>query len=103
MRTDYADYSDFHTGESTPRLDYATIGLATSAAKILGFIKKTKKDLNPIDKQLALEELGDLLWYLNLTIDELGFTFDDVMKNNVEKINKKYPRGDADAAKIIRG
>ncbi len=103
LRTDYTDYSDFHTGDSSPRLDYATIGLVTSSAKILNIVKKTKKKLNPLDKNAALEELGDLLWYFNLTLDELGFTFDEVIKNNLDKIKKKYPTGDADVSKMIRG
>ena len=103
LRTDYADYSDFHTGDSTARLDYATIGLTTSSAKILDLIKKTKKNLNSLNKEKTLEELGDLLWYFNLTIDELGFTFEDVMKNNIDKINKKYPKGDPDISRIIKG
>lgn len=47
LRTDYADYSDFHTGDVSPRLDYATTGLVTELAKILDLIKKSKKALSP--------------------------------------------------------
>lgn len=102
LRTDYKTYEDFHSGDATPRLEYAVIGLVTESAKVLDVIKKTKKNLTPLFKEKVIEELGDLLWYLNLAIDELGITFTDVMNNNVEKIQKKYPPDDQEASKLIR-
>ncbi len=101
LTTDYATYNDFHTGDASARLDYATIGLVTESAKILNIIKKTKKNLSPLDKKVVLEELGDLLWYLNLTIDELDLTFDDVMEENISKITKKYLSNGKN--KLVRG
>ncbi len=103
LRTDYKDYRDFHSGEVTPRLDYGAMGLVTESSKILDLIKKTKKNLSGLDKAKVTEELGDLLWYLNITIDELGLTFEDVAKNNLEKIDKKYPVNDPEKSKLIRG
>jgi NTP pyrophosphatase (non-canonical NTP hydrolase) len=94
LRTDYADYTDFHTGDVSPRLDYATMGLVTESAKVLDLIKKSKKSLSPLDKDKVKEELGDLLWYVNLTLDELGMSFDEIMENSIAKINRKHPEGD---------
>lgn len=99
LRTDYADYTDFHTGASTPRLDYATMGLVTESVKVLDLVKKSKKALSPLDVVKVTEELGDLLWYFNLTLDELGMSFEDVMQASVDKINRKHPEGDP----LIRG
>lgn len=99
LRTDYADYSDFHSGDATARLDYAAIGLVTESAKVLDLVKKSKKGLKPLNKEKVTEELGDLLWYLNLALDELKLSFDDVMKANLGKIEKKYPEDNA----LIRG
>ncbi len=103
LRTDYADYSDFHTGDVSARLDYGAIGLVTESSKILDLIKKSKKSLHPLEKQKVIEELGDLLWYLNLTLDELGLSFEDVMEANLDKISKKYPENDSNVSKLIRG
>jgi NTP pyrophosphatase (non-canonical NTP hydrolase) len=103
LRTDYADYSDFHTGDVTPRLDYSVIGLVTESSKILDLVKKSKKSLHPLEKQRVIEELGDLLWYLNLTLDELGLSFEDIMQANLDKISKKYPENDLCVTKLIRG
>lgn len=99
LRTDYADYEDFHTGDASARLDYATVGLVTESAKVLDLVKKSKKALSPLDKQRVKEELGDLLWYMNLTLDELGMAFEEVMEASIEKINRKHPEGDL----LIRG
>jgi NTP pyrophosphatase (non-canonical NTP hydrolase) len=94
LRTDYADYSDFHTGDASPRLDYASTGLVTESAKVLDLIKKSKKAISPLDKEKVKEELGDLLWYFNLTLDELNISFDEIMENSIAKINRKHPEGD---------
>ncbi len=94
LRTDYADYSDFHIGDVSARLDYASMGLVTESAKILDIIKKSKKSLNSLDKAKIQEELGDLLWYMNLTLDELNISFDELMQSSIDKIDRKHPEGD---------
>ncbi|QQR93613.1 hypothetical protein IPJ91_00455 [bacterium] len=43
LRTDWKTYNDFHTGKSSPRLDYGVIGLSTSSCQILDLIKKAKR------------------------------------------------------------
>ena len=99
LRTDYTDYTDFHTGDVSPRLDYATMGLVTESAKVLDLVKKSKKALSLLDRDKITEELGDLLWYFNLTLDELGMSFEQVMEASMDKINRKHPEGDT----VIRG
>jgi NTP pyrophosphatase (non-canonical NTP hydrolase) len=103
LRTDFADYSDYHTGDVTPRFEYSAIGLMTESGKVLDLIKKSKKDLVPLDNARVVEELGDLLWYLNLALDELGVSYEELMQSNIEKIGKKYPVDDVEANKLIRG
>lgn len=102
LKTDYADYSDFNTGDSSARLDYGVMGLTTSAASLLRLIKKTKKNLNPLDREKFLEELGDTMWYMNLTLSEMGYTFEDAMQNNLTKITKRYINGSEENQKLIR-
>ena len=102
LRTDYASYNDFHTGDASPRLDYATMGLVTESAKILDILKKTKKNIQPLDREKVKEELGDIMWYLNLTLDELGFSFDEILQASLSKIDKKYPKDNPEKTKLIR-
>ncbi len=103
LRTDYKTYDDYHTGEVSPRLDYATTGLVTESAKVLDLIKKSKKHIAPLDRDRVIEELGDLLWYFNVTVDELGIDFETIMKANLNKIERKYPRAAGDHHGLIRG
>jgi NTP pyrophosphatase (non-canonical NTP hydrolase) len=103
LRTDYSTYDDYHTGAVSPRLDYATIGLVTEAAKILDIIKKSKKSLKSLDREGLKEELGDLLWYFNLTLDEASLSLTEIMTANLEKIEKKYPTHLGTKEGLIRG
>jgi NTP pyrophosphatase (non-canonical NTP hydrolase) len=36
------------------------------------------------------EEVGDIFWYLAIMADEIGFSFEDVMDRNLEKLKAKY-------------
>ena len=74
----------------------------TEAAKVLDIIKKTKKNIQPLDREKVKEELGDIVWYLNLTLDELGFSFDEVFQATLDKIDRKYPKDDQEKTKLIR-
>ncbi|MBP7927617.1 nucleoside triphosphate pyrophosphohydrolase family protein [Patescibacteria group bacterium] len=102
LRTDYKDYADFHTGDVSPRLDYGTMGLVTESGKVMDIIKKTKKGLGPLKREAITEELSDVLWYLNLTIDELGISWDELMQACLQKIDTKYPADDPEKTKHIR-
>lgn len=102
LRTDYKDYTDFHTGDVSPRLDYGTMGLVTESGKVMDIIKKTKKGLGPLKREAITEELSDVLWYLNLTIDELGISWDELMQACLQKIDTKYPKDDPEKTKLIR-
>lgn len=103
LRTDFKTYEDFHTGDISPRLEYGIIGLVTESAKLLDIVKKTKKSLTPQNRENVIEELGDLLWYLNLSIDELGLTYAELAQSNLEKTTKKYPPEQGDNNGLIRG
>jgi NTP pyrophosphatase (non-canonical NTP hydrolase) len=103
LRTDYKTYDDFHTGDATPRLDYAAIGLVTESAKVLDLVKKSKKNLNTLNKEQVIEELGDLLWYMNIALDEMGVSFEDIIQSNLTKIDNKYPVDSVEAQKLVRG
>ena len=36
------------------------------------------------------EEVGDIFWYLAIMADEIGFSFEDVMEKNLEKLKARY-------------
>ena len=68
---------------------YLSIGLAGEVGEVLNLIKK---DLfytnNSVERERICDELGDCLYYLCNLVNELGFTFDDVVNKNSEKVKK---------------
>ena len=42
------------------------------------------------EEEHLAEELGDLLWYIFATCDTLGFNVEQVIKNNIHKLNGRY-------------
>ena len=40
-----------------------------------------------------LDELGDILWYVAVAADEIGYSLEAVMEHNIEKLRGRYPEG----------
>lgn len=45
------------------------------------------------DKEHAMKELGDLLWFIAEYCTACGFMLEDVAKANIEKLKARYPEG----------
>lgn len=50
--------------------------------------KTTQEDLDELAK-----ELGDVVWYIAVMAHSLGYSFDDIMQRNVEKLKSRKARG----------
>ena len=48
---------------------------------------------HPFDKEHAMKELGDLLWFIAEYCTACDFTLEDVAKANIEKLKARYPEG----------
>ena len=74
---------------------YPALGLCGEAGEIAEKIKKwLRGDKGPeIDKQALLKELGDPLWYITSLADDLGFTLQEVVNANIEKLTSRKERG----------
>jgi NTP pyrophosphatase (non-canonical NTP hydrolase) len=77
-------------------LYYPVLGLCGEAGEVAEKIKKIMRDKSGIvsdaDRRALKKELGDVLWYLAITADELGFRLSDVAKTNVEKLADREKR-----------
>lgn len=73
---------------------YPALGLCGEAGEIAEKVKKwLRGDKQDLDKEALLKELGDPLWYLTSLADDLGFTLQDVVDANEEKLRSRKERG----------
>lgn len=74
-------------------IEYPVLGMCGETGEVAEKVKKTIRDnRNKYDaatKAAILKELGDVLWYLVATTQDLGYTFDDVIENNMTKVNNR--------------
>ena len=72
-------------------LSYCALGLTGEAGEYAEKVKKYLRD-GTFDKQAMLKELGDVLWYLTRSANELGFNLNEVAQMNYEKLKDRQQR-----------
>jgi NTP pyrophosphatase (non-canonical NTP hydrolase) len=88
--------------DTTGRMVHAAMGIAGEAGEVVDAVKKTWIYGKELDRENVLEECGDLLFYISALLAETGFTIEDAMAHNMEKLAKRYPIGYTDKAAIER-
>ncbi len=78
-------------GAVHPNILHAAIGLGTESGEFLDNVKKSAFFGLPFDRINAIEELGDLLWYVAIACETLGTTIPEVMEKNICKLQHRYP------------
>jgi NTP pyrophosphatase (non-canonical NTP hydrolase) len=82
-----------------PLLLTAAIGLASEAGEFAEIVKKMAfqgKPYNPDTRFHGLRELGDIFWYWTNACRALGYDPNDVIAENVKKLESRYPGGKFD-------
>jgi NTP pyrophosphatase (non-canonical NTP hydrolase) len=74
-------------------LVWNALGVAGEAGEVADLVKKGVFHRHGVDRDKLHEELGDLLWYVAALCSKMGFSMDEVMARNVEKLRKRYPAG----------
>ena len=83
-------------GASIERLTTAGVGLAAESGEFLEIVKKMVfqgKPWNADNREHVIIELGDVMWYVAQACMALDVSFDDVVRGNVRKLEKRYPGG----------
>jgi NTP pyrophosphatase (non-canonical NTP hydrolase) len=70
---------------------HAILGIMTELGEFADPFKKFIFYGKPIDRTNAIEELGDLLWYVAIAAAALHTTIAEVQRVNIEKLSKRYP------------
>ena len=83
-------------GANPHRLTTAAVGLSAESGEFLEIVKKMVfqgKPWNADNREHLIIELGDVLWYVAQACIALDIPFDDVVRGNVKKLEKRYPGG----------
>ena len=83
-------------GANIERLTTAGVGLAAESGEFLEIVKKMVfqgKPWNADNREHLIIELGDVMWYVAQACMALDVSFDDVIRGNVNKLEKRYPGG----------
>ena len=83
-------------GANIERLTTAGVGLAAESGEFLEIVKKMVfqgKPWNNDNREHLIIELGDVMWYVAQACMALDVSFDDVIRGNVRKLEKRYPGG----------
>ena len=79
-----------------PRLLTAVIGMQSETGEFAEIVKKCifqGKELDESVKFHLMRELGDIIWYWSQGVMSLGYSPSDVIKENINKLEKRYPNG----------
>lgn len=79
-------------------LNHMCLGIAGEAGELIDPIKKHTIYGKPLDKENVIEEIGDLLFYVQGIINELDLDYNQILQQNADKLNKRYKDGYSDKA-----
>ena len=90
---------------NVPRVLTAAIGMLAESGEFTEILKKMVfqgKEFNEDNRFHMKRELGDILWYWIQGCIALGYTPDEVMDENIKKLEARYPNGFETARSEVR-
>lgn len=84
------------------KLSMLGLGIAGEAGEIVDSIKKNVCHGHALDREDFVKELGDLEWYVSHLKEHFGITDEEVRVKNIEKLQKRYPKGFSEEDSINR-
>lgn len=98
-RITFADYA--HQAVRTARAHATTqdalinwtLGLSGEAGEFANKLKKGVYHQHGVSCAELADELGDILWYTAVLAHTLGVSLEDVARQNIQKLQKRYPEG----------
>ena len=74
--------------------EYLVAGLAGEVGEVASlFAKHWRADQEWLDYSEVAAELGDVLWFITLLADEVGYDLSEVAQNNLDKLADRANRG----------
>ena len=101
LRTESVSNGPLYFEQEDARLLQGLMGLNGEAGEAIDIFKKYLYQGHPLDRDHLARELGDVAWYLALSAHALGYSLEDVFEMNIEKLEKRYPRGYFESGKSV--
>lgn len=104
-RTDHSDYSQVVERISNPetaRLIHYELGICSESGELQNALKRWVAYGKPVDAVNIKEELGDVLWYMARICDLFGWTLEEVMQTNINKLEVRFPEKFTEEAALNR-
>lgn len=85
----------FETDRIDKKLSLAGLGIAGEAGEVADEIKKVLHHSVPLDEKRdkIKKEMGDVYWYLEYLCAAMGWSREEVMQANVDKLRARHPNG----------
>lgn len=93
------EYQEFAMRTLNPELDKKDVlingvmGLCGESGEAIDLVKKHLAQGHELDTEHLAKELGDIAWYLAETAAAIGYSLEDILEMNIEKLKKRYPQG----------
>lgn len=68
----------------------AAMGLCGEAGEVSEILKKHLLHGKDLNKNMLIDELGDVIWYFFHTLNTFDISFDAVLEGNIVKLCKRY-------------
>jgi len=69
------------------------LGVAGEAGDVASCIKKVIFHKNESLKDGVRENIGDMMWYVAMICNFYGWELEDILQENLEKLNRRYSSG----------
>ena len=69
------------------------MGLCGESGEAIDIVKKWLAQGHALDREHLAGELGDVAWYLAEAATALGMPLEDILRANLEKLERRYPDG----------
>lgn len=71
----------------------SVMGLCGESGEAIDIVKKWLDQGHPLDREHLAKELGDVAWYLAEAATALDLDLEDILRANLEKLERRYPDG----------
>jgi len=81
---------------------HAALGVGSDAGELVDAVKKHLIYGKPLDYENVIEEIGDVMWFLALMCQATGTSLEEVARENIKKLSKRYPEKYSDELAVLR-